>query len=142
MILVYKILDTLSNKIFIYLKQFLTLSIAMIQNFLFRMKKIRPVKSYAMIACTNSWDVPFVIFMLKVKYQNWYSIYELYLSVIYEYSLRSLSFLFYLGMSMFCFKCSHGGHYHHLKKWFESNKCCALGCGCCCENYQFVNTDE
>ncbi|EDV26016.1 uncharacterized protein TRIADDRAFT_55691 [Trichoplax adhaerens] len=46
------------------------------------------------------------------------------------------------GISIFCFKCNHGGHYHHLKKWFESNNCCALGCGCCCEDYNFVNIGE
>ena len=40
------------------------------------------------------------------------------------------------GMSSICLQCNHGGHIHHMTKWFATSSLCPTGCGCeCRENY-------
>jgi len=34
------------------------------------------------------------------------------------------------GLLCICIVCGHGGHYEHMKQWFEDNDDCATGCGC------------
>ena len=36
------------------------------------------------------------------------------------------------GMTLICMTCGHGGHEHHIRKWFEQETSCATGCGCAC----------
>ena len=36
------------------------------------------------------------------------------------------------GVFTFCHICGHGGHLHHMTKWFENHKVCPTGCGCEC----------
>ena len=46
--------------------------------------------------------------------------------------LCSLCHNYIYGMITICLKCYHGGHYSHMKDWFESNLECSYGCGCLC----------
>ncbi|XP_073824961.1 WD repeat domain 59 [Musca autumnalis] len=36
------------------------------------------------------------------------------------------------GAANACLSCGHGGHFMHMKQWFEKHKVCASGCGCQC----------
>ena len=36
------------------------------------------------------------------------------------------------GMYVWCQGCGHGGHTHHMRKWFENSLVCPTGCGHVC----------
>lgn len=36
------------------------------------------------------------------------------------------------GVFSACLSCGHGGHAHHMKKWFSLHQECPSGCGCLC----------
>ncbi|KAJ9080833.1 hypothetical protein DSO57_1020816 [Entomophthora muscae] len=42
------------------------------------------------------------------------------------------------GISSFCIKCGHGGHFDHMQEWFQDFKYteCPTGCGCTCVTNQ------
>ncbi|KAK7573878.1 hypothetical protein V9T40_011069 [Parthenolecanium corni] len=36
------------------------------------------------------------------------------------------------GLAYVCLYCGHGGHLAHMKKWYETESCCPVGCKCQC----------
>ncbi|XKL65211.1 hypothetical protein PGB90_005297 [Kerria lacca] len=44
-----------------------------------------------------------------------------------------------IGLASLCVRCNHGGHLSHMKKWYETETFCPLGCACQC-SINFVLT--
>ena len=45
-------------------------------------------------------------------------------------------------LSIHCPDCGHGGHLHHIKRWFSLNGDCPTGCGCICGTRFAFEEDE
>ncbi|XKL68648.1 hypothetical protein PGB90_006417 [Kerria lacca] len=43
------------------------------------------------------------------------------------------------GLASLCVRCNHGGHLSHMKKWYETETFCPVGCACQC-SMNFVLT--